>query len=643
MPGEGSPSDVPPAAFGGSNAVAALGAPFGRYRALHQIGTGSLGPVFRGEDPDTHESVAIKHLQLKIGPERTRLIAEEMLALVGRVPDHPNLPRVLHAGLQGTDLYIVTDLAVGESLPVALREYGPAAMADALPRLRGLADALDLAAAQGVWHGALHPCDIVVSAHDTQLTGLGVVPILERARVRLEPRPPYTAPEVVDARRSSAAADQFALAAVAHEWLFGRRAAGAAHAILEVPSLPGVDAHALAGAFTSAMAPNPAERFESCTAFVEALEKSVVRIAGSSEDPPSTSRGGSSDPPAPSTSRGESSDPPGSLDLPFPSEASLADVLLDPEPQTAQPASRVQDVSVRWRGTLAAADDPATDTTRGFPIGALVAVLIAGIALGILGGYLLTPRPDTSSPATTATASRAPADGPTAPTKKGDTAPAGKAQPFTDAPVAAASSPSRSQEPPAAAGATEPSPAAESTVRPPAVSPGVAPAARADTARLLVRSTPAGASVTIDGAQHGRTPVALRDLDLGTRTLVISRPGYVSAERRVTLTADRPSRSIEVALVPVTTAGRTTVASAPGSPSAATGLLLIESRPSGASVTIDGRASGTTPLTLTTVAPGTHTVLIERVGYRPWTTTIAVKAGARARVAASLVGGQGQE
>ncbi len=618
MPGEGFPS-------------------VGRYRVLHQIGTGSLGPVFRGEDPDTRDQVAIKYLRLKIGPERTRLIAEELLALVGRVPEHPALARVLHAGLEARELYIVTELAAGESLDVALREYGPATIADALPRLRRLAEALDLAAAHGVWHGELHPADIVVSARETRLTGLGVAPVLERARVGLEPRHPYTAPEVTEGHKSSPAADQYALATIAHEWLCGRPVAGAAESLVDVPPLAGVDGDALGGAFMWALAPNPADRFESCTAFVEALYSSAVG-------------GGSLDAPIFATTGRD-----GPSDLPRPPEDSIADLLFDPEPQTAQQqlssspepqaaASRADEGTVRWRGMLAAGGE-AAESPGGLPLGTMVAVLIGGIALGVLGGYLLTDRLDAPGTPATVTQLRPqePPDVAAAETRKGSAQPEGKGQPFTDAPVRPATEASTPQPPAVAA-------AQGSSVTPPVPPPtpardsDAAPAARADTARLLVRSTPAGASVTIDGAGRGTTPLALRDLELGTRTLVISRPGYVAAERRITLTADRPSRSIEVALVPIAAATRpATPARAPATTNAAMGSLFVESRPAGASVTVDGRASGVTPLRLPIVAAGKHTVLIERAGYRPWTTTIDVKAGAPTRVAASLVGGQGQQ
>ena len=67
---------------------------------------------------------------------------------------------------------------------------------------------------------------------------------------------------------------------------------------------------------------------------------------------------------------------------------------------------------------------------------------------------------------------------------------------------------------------------------------------------------------------------------------------------------------------------------------------MVDSRPAGAAVLIDGRPAGVTPLSLAGLAPGTYSVRIERPGYRAVTTSVDVKAGERARVAARLEGGQ---
>ena len=150
----------------------------------------------------------------------------------------------------------------------------------------------------------------------------------------------------------------------------------------------------------------------------------------------------------------------------------------------------------------------------------------------------------------------------------------------------------------------------------------------------------------VDGVARGVTPLALRDLELGSRTIVVSRGGYISQEQRVVLTSARPSRSVEVRLAAAaaaaTPAPRPGAASTPppaprpAAPATATGSLLIESRPPGAAVLIDGQPRGTTPLTIEALPPGGYSVTLTLAGYQPFVTTVRVVAGTRTRAAASL-------
>jgi serine/threonine protein kinase len=64
--------------------------------------------------------------------------------------------------------------------------------------------------------------------------------------------------------------------------------------------------------------------------------------------------------------------------------------------------------------------------------------------------------------------------------------------------------------------------------------------------------------------------------------------------------------------------------------------MEVVSRPSGAQVYIDGRIVGRTPLMVSDVNPGDHSVRIALPGHQRWATTVNVAAGSRARVAASL-------
>jgi len=64
--------------------------------------------------------------------------------------------------------------------------------------------------------------------------------------------------------------------------------------------------------------------------------------------------------------------------------------------------------------------------------------------------------------------------------------------------------------------------------------------------------------------------------------------------------------------------------------------MMVESKPSRASVRVDGRLVGQTPLKLPSVAAGDHSIVIEHEGYRRWASSVRIVAGKPSRVTASL-------
>jgi cytoskeletal protein RodZ len=67
---------------------------------------------------------------------------------------------------------------------------------------------------------------------------------------------------------------------------------------------------------------------------------------------------------------------------------------------------------------------------------------------------------------------------------------------------------------------------------------------------LSVQSDPDGAQVTINGLGWGRTPVTIKYLPIGEKRVRLTKDGYVSIERRVQISAERPVGSLRVTLEP---------------------------------------------------------------------------------------------
>jgi hypothetical protein len=66
------------------------------------------------------------------------------------------------------------------------------------------------------------------------------------------------------------------------------------------------------------------------------------------------------------------------------------------------------------------------------------------------------------------------------------------------------------------------------------------------------------------------------------------------------------------------------------------GSLAIDSDPIGATVFIDQKRAGETPLVLTNLRAGSHAVRLERNGYERWTSAVLVPSDRRTRVVARL-------
>jgi hypothetical protein len=483
------------------------------------------------------------------------------------------------SGFDGGGPFRDTPEAGGISLESALRDFGPAAIDDLIPRVRVLAARLDAAHASGVIHGALHPSKVIVRNDATSIIA-GSSSVL-----------PYAAPELKDNGVPTAKSDQYALAAIVYEWLFGRPIDHPATRPVDVRTMPGVDRAALSKAFTRALAPKPGDRFASCTAFCDALAGSVVPelpllaldVEPSDVDPVLTE------------SAPDIDDISTSLD----SERDTAFLAEDRQPDfdaIDQVVPRQEAAVASWN-PAAAPVTPSRDAQR-FSGMALILAAIVGSIFGFAAGYMARPRAlQTGPPATIATV----------PGTEHDVATA----PAANTPAAQASPPPKAPE---------------------------APKAPVSTGRLLVRSVPSGATVSVDGVEKGVTPLPLRDLELGTREVAIARRGYITANQKVSLTSARPSRTLDVRL---TAAATPAASAAPGRtgatrPAVTTGSLSVESRPTGAAVTINGRPSGTTPLSINDLPPGEYRIMMTLPGFRNFATTVRVAAGERTRAAASL-------
>ena len=134
---------------------------------------------------------------------------------------------------------------------------------------------------------------------------------------------------------------------------------------------------------------------------------------------------------------------------------------------------------------------------------------------------------------------------------------------------------------------------------------------------LRVTSTPAGASITINGRYRGVTPATVA-LDPGRRyEVALARSGYAGTTRRLTLRAAE-RRTLRVDL------------------SARLGTLNIRTVPADATILINGREVGSGTLSVDLPAEP-QSIEVRKEGYQAWRTTVTPRAGLTQTVDAELL------
>lgn len=197
----------------------------------------------------------------------------------------------------------------------------------------------------------------------------------------------------------------------------------------------------------------------------------------------------------------------------------------------------------RARGNTPPAAAPAIGAagSRGRPGGTRVLLVVAGLAaiaiLGLVTGNANREEAVPSAPG-----------GPSLPATSAD--PVDALLPGAADPGPAAASTSSAPPPPSAGSADiDPNDALASAGGGEA-DRGVRPQPLRAEGRLMIVTEPAGARITINGTGWGAAPVTVPHLPFGSKRVRVTLDGYVSQERVVDLSPERPSATLNVTLAP---------------------------------------------------------------------------------------------
>jgi serine/threonine protein kinase/Tfp pilus assembly protein PilF len=317
---------------GGGPAAGALAAALnadlaGRYLIERELGEGGMGVVFRARDLRQERAVAIKVLR----PDLSSTLGAERFLLEIRISarlQHPNILPLFDSGEAAGALFFVMPYVEGESLRGRLDREKRFALDDAIQVARDIAKALSYAHRKNVVHRDIKPENILLTGGRAVVVDFGIARAIsvasgaegesiargaERAAPASSPSatrggwtaaldgrgpalsqtgfvvgtPYYMAPEQAVGQTIDGRADIYALGCVVFEMLTGQppfTGATAEEVVFRrltdpVPSVRALREELPAGveqALARALAPVPADRFQSADEFADALARPAL-------------------------------------------------------------------------------------------------------------------------------------------------------------------------------------------------------------------------------------------------------------------------------------------------------------------------------------------------------------------------------
>ncbi len=563
----------------------------GRYRIIGELGRGAMGVVYKAQDPAIGRMIAVKTIRLGDLTEesererlRERLFREAQSA---GILSHPGIVTIYDIAEEGGLAYIFMEIVNGPPLDKMLKAQQTPDKETLLSILRQVAAALDYAHKKGIVHRDIKPANIMVHEDGTaKVTDFGVAKIVSQQMTQagtIMGTPSYMSPEQVQGGNISGRADQFSLAVIAYEVLTGEKPFVADYLptllfkiVREEPAPPqrlnGTLSADVETVMRRALAKNPADRYDTCVDFVNALAVAcnacgnwVPLPRGVSHNMPTAGSGdglGGTLAATVAENLAETIAAPRSLTplpavekRPLPPTEDMRLPKFEPAP-IRQPATETLP-PIPPAAMPVVEDAPAPAKARHSGRNIIIGVLAAGWVVIAIVIFLFWPKtPPVASPAPLVVDSAVPASPAPEPAAA---QPVG--QQATPAPVAA--KPDLPKTPP---GPTE--------------------------ASFELTTTPAGAEATFDGNAELKctTPCNL-NLAMGRHTLLLKNAGYREAQRVFTLPSD-PGLIVNL--------------------EATAGMLSLVTNPAGLTVIIDGQEqSRKTPANFS-LAVGEHRVQVLR-------------------------------
>ena len=199
----------------------------GRYQIIEELGKGGMGKVYKAQDTEINEKVAIKLLKPEVAADEKTIERFRNELKFARKIRHKNVCQMFDLGEEKGTRYITMEFVDGEDLKRLIRKIGQMPIGRTVSIAMQVCDGLAEAHRLGVIHRDLKPQNIMVDEEgNARIMDFGIARSIKAKGITdagmMIGTPDYMSPEQVEGKDVDPRSDIYSLGVILYEMVTGK-------------------------------------------------------------------------------------------------------------------------------------------------------------------------------------------------------------------------------------------------------------------------------------------------------------------------------------------------------------------------------------------------------------------------------------